>query len=111
MTLNPSEWHRVRELLWLTSDAQMSHLLSLFETDAFKARNDDLEIDYDREVDGIVYEMKEVYSSCEDGKRAAMTEAYFNRLHGYYARAMRINVVSEYSGQWACYVSRAKKGQ
>jgi hypothetical protein len=43
MTLNPSEWHIVRELLWLSSDLQLTHLMSLFETGAFKSRNDDLE--------------------------------------------------------------------
>tara|TARA_Y100000004_G_scaffold163761_1_gene193389 strand:+ start:260 stop:595 length:336 start_codon:yes stop_codon:yes gene_type:complete len=111
MTLNPSEWHRVRELLWLSSDAQMTQLMSLFETEAFKSRNDDLEVNYDREVDGIVYEMKQVYSRCELGKRQAMTEAYYNRLEGYYARAMRIKVGNEYYNQWACYVSRVKKGE
>jgi len=111
MTLNPSEWHRVRELLWLSSDAQMSQLMSLFETDAFIARNDDLEIDYDREVDGIVYQMTQVYSSCQTGKNQAMREAYFNRLKGRYARAMRVNVGKQYLNQWACYVSRVKKGE
>jgi len=109
MTLSPSEWHRVRELLWLTSDLQMTQLMSLFETDDFKSRNDDFEIDYDREVGGIVYKLTQWFFG-NDGKTQAHIEACFNRFNGHYARAMRVNVGPN-KGVWACYVSRVKRGE
>lgn len=69
----------------------------------------DDEFDTDREVGGVVYRMFKTYGMEEDGKAMAQTEAYFNRLHGRYARAMRV-LGGDFKGHWACYVSRSRKG-
>ena len=67
------------------------------------------EFDTDREVGGIVYEATQVYSNTQEGKEQAQREAYFTRVQGYYARAMRIKG-GMFEGRWACYKSRVRKG-
>lgn len=68
----------------------------------------DAEYDTDREVGGIVYQVTQVYGKTIEGKNQAMTEAYFNRVRGFFARAMRIKG-GDYEGHWACYVSRVRR--
>jgi hypothetical protein len=70
---------------------------------------DEDEYDTDREVAGIVYYVAHTYGTDDEGKGMARTEAYFQRLKGRYARAMKIKVGS-FKGHWACFVSRAEKG-
>jgi hypothetical protein len=67
------------------------------------------EYDTDREVSGIVYRLAQTYGTDNDAKMMAQTEAYFNRLHNRYARAMRV-LGGDFKGHWACYVSRSEKG-
>tara|TARA_Y100000114_G_C11763554_1_gene331515 strand:+ start:5506 stop:5709 length:204 start_codon:yes stop_codon:yes gene_type:complete len=60
-----------------------------------------------REVGNIVYSLTQLYSDDDEGKAQAMREAYCNRMHGFFSRAMRVKS----SGRWGCYVSLVKKGE
>ena len=60
-----------------------------------------------REVGGIVYKLKQCYEGTEEGKKQALREGYFNRIHGFFSRTMRIKS----NGRWGCYVSLVKKGE
>lgn len=60
-----------------------------------------------REVSGIVYELKQSYEGTQEGKNQSLREGYFNRLHGFFSRTMRIKS----NGRWGCYVSLVKKGE
>lgn len=68
------------------------------------------EFDTDREVGGICYRLFQTYGTDMDAKRMAQTEAYFNRLSGRYARAMRV-LGGDFKGHWGCYVSRCRRGE
>jgi hypothetical protein len=58
-----------------------------------------------REVSNIVYGLTQTYAGSKEGKAQAMREAYFERIRGYFARAMRIKS----TGQWGCYVSLVRR--
>ena len=60
-----------------------------------------------REVGNVVYKLTQLYTDDDEGKAQAMREAYFNRIAGFFARAMRM----QSSGRWGCYVSLVKKGE
>lgn len=71
-----------------------------------------IEFDTDREVAGIVYKMGQVYHDviCNNPKEFAIREAYFQRLGGKFARAMKVKG-GHFKGQWACYVSYVNRGE
>lgn len=84
----------------------------LFIEEHFDITWEEEEFDTDREVGGIVYKMGQVYhdSVCNEPKKFAIREAYFQRLCGKFARAMKVQG-GQFKGQWACYVSYVNKGE
>lgn len=68
---------------------------------------DDDDVDTDREVGGITYELLFV----REDKGAALAEASMQRtMNNKFARVMRVNV-GEFKGKWGVYVSRIQRGQ
>lgn len=68
------------------------------------------EVETDREVGNIVYKMYMTYAPTQEGKEQAQREAYYHRISGYFARAMKVKV-GRFAGHWACYVSYVRKGE